>query len=627
MDGLPARAQRAAIGPAQIVFVAFGCAAIGLVAFLSGTVPAAGAAAGPTLSRAELLAFMWGTPFTGTAVLAGTMLLLTVALAGAVALQWARTPACIALATFTLCAGLAGGWALLTPPLQAPDEADHFLGFFGMKDTGLTARPDVLAWANRMHFERLKFRRGEGFNGAHVAAPQSGPWAWHIAAVDVQSRSPLTYRVWRALAREFADSGFSAGIWLLVLRAANALALSAAISLAGFAVARFGQSRGNGAGQAASVAFTTVLLLIPTFCLLAVHASNYGSLLAGLVILFAGLHLGLQGPVSQPREEMLIGLLVGGGIGISMLSTRSATPVVSMLAFLLVARNLFEQVPLRRTAAFWLATAAAFFAALQLPDEHYRTRLVVGFGEIRGRMGAGESAPSFLQLEGLLALLLLALLAFEALIQRAQAKIGEHRLAKRNLRAFIAASATMSACLLVAANVSPGHLANNETRTPLLGFDYVRPVVVRFLDQVFPLSRPDFFLSTSFWGGFGWLDRLLPEPVVFVLKMIPLAGLVACAIPAARSAGERPAFLKMSVFFFAALFLVAVNAYLTTRLDVVINVQGRYLIIPYLLLLLPAMSTVRDEFRRHAGLPAFAIAGLLLAHPILWCWLLGGYLF
>lgn len=611
----------------QVVIASFACAALVLLTFLAGTVPATGQSAGPALSRSELLAFMWGPPFTGTSVLAGTVLMLVAALVGAIWLLRTRAPVATAFATFTLCAGLAGGWALLTPPLQAPDEADHFLGFFEMKDTGLVVRPDVLAWANRMHFERIKFRRTEGFNGAHVSEPLTGQWGWHIAPVDVQSRSPLTYRVWHALAREFSESGFTAGTWLLVLRIANVIAMSVAFSVAGLAIGSVENLRGGGSVRAGSVAFMAPLLLIPTFCFFSVHASNYGSLMAGLVIFFAGLHLGLQGAALRPSQEAVIGLLIGGGIGISMLSTRSATPMVSLLGFLLVSRNLFERVSPRRTVAFWLATAAAFFAALQLPDEHYRSRLVLGFGEIRGRMGAGESAPSFLQLQGFLALLLLAFLACEAAIQRAQAGIDEHRHAKRNLRAFIVASAAMFACILVAANVSPGQLSNNEIRTPLLGFDYVRPVIVRFLDQVFPLSRPDFFLSTSFWGGFGWLDRLLPGPVVFVLKSIPLAGLVACGILAARSAGDRSAFLKMSVFFLAALFLAAVNAYLTTRLDVVINIQGRYLIIPYLLLVLPAMHVVRVAFHRHAGLPAYAIAGLLLVHPILWCWLLDAYLF
>lgn len=611
----------------QMVVACSAFAAMVLLAFLAGTVPAAGLPAGPALSRAELLAFMWGPSFTGTAVLSGALLMLVLALAGAIGLLKTRAPVATAFASFTLCAGLAGGWSLLTPPLQAPDEADHFLGFFAMKDFEFAARPDVLAWANRMHFERIKFKRAEGFNGAHVAAPLSGQWAWHIAPVDVQSRSPLTYRVWHALAREFSNSGFSAGTWLLLLRIANALAVSAALSIAGLAIAATARLRGGGTARAESIAFMAVLMLIPTFCFFSVHASNYGSLMAGLAIFFAGLHLGLQGTASRPQEEILIGLLVGGGIGISMLSTRSATPMVSLLAFLLVSRNLFEQVPLRRTAAFWLAAAVAILAALQLPDEHYRSRLVLGFGEIRSRMGAGGSAPSFLQLQGLLALLLLAFLACEALIQRMQARIDVHRLARRNLRAFIGASVAMLACILVAANISPGQLADNEIGAPLLGLDYVRPVIVRFLDQIFPVSTPDFFLSTSFWGGFGWLDRLLPAPIVFVLKTIPLAGLVACGIAAARSAATRPAFLKMSVFFLAALFLVGVNAYLTTRLDVVINLQGRYLIIPYLLLLLPAMSFVRDAFWRHASLPGHAIAGLLLVHPVLWCWLLSAYLF
>ncbi len=630
-------ARRHGIAPPHFVLASFLGCSIGLLAFLTGTVAphvtgsaavaTIGASAAPSLSRAELLAFMWGAPFTAPGIISGAICLLFLALAGALGSLLLQRPLGAAASSFALCAGLAGGWSLLTPPLQAPDEIDHFLGFFEVKAFEATARPDVLAWANRMHFERIKFRRQEGFNGAHVVEPLSGQWGSHIAPVDVQARAPLTFRVWNALAGQFSQSGFAAGTWLLILRFANALALSAAFAIASLAIASVSKKQPAGEASGASAAFVATVLLIPTFCFFAAYASNYGSVTMGLVVFFAGLHMSVQGDARRALDEAAIGLLIGAGLAAAMVATRSTGSIAALLAFLLLSRNLFERLPLERSAAFWLATGVSFFAVMQLPDTHYQESMVLSIRDVFARVGVAGLAPSLTQAQGFLASLFVVLLLVEVAIQRSLSKFSPHRQIEWNQRAAYVLAAAIATCILVAANISPGPLANNEIKTPLLGLDYVRPVIIRFLDQVFPISAPDFFLSTSFWGGFGWLDRLLPGPLMFVLKMVPLAALITFGVAAIRGTGARTAWLKMSVYFFAAIFLVAVNAYLTTRLEETINIHGRYLIVAYLLFLLPAMGVMRNAFHDHASVRGAAIASLLVMHTGLWCWLLDGYLF
>ncbi|MEO8204270.1 MAG: hypothetical protein ABI630_10420, partial [Betaproteobacteria bacterium] len=562
-----------ALGPARMLAASAAASAALLAYFLCASIEgrsmgALGTAgtlvSGPALSRAELLAFMWGPEFSGPIVTATSLALLALCIAGAAALLKPRGPVGTGLGAFVLCAGLAGNWALLTPPLQAPDEADQFLGFFERPFPSTVARPDVLAWANRMHFERIKFRRNQGLNGAYVDTPLTGGWAAHIAPVEMHTRAPLTFLAWQGLARAFSGTGLSAGVWLLLLRSVNALALAAALSLACGALAAMARTPPGGERRQDPIAFLVPLLLIPTFFFFAVHVSNYGFFMAGMAVFCAGIFAGLEDADRGAVHEGAVGLLVGGGMAIAMLSTRSALPMASILGFLVVARILFGTRSLGRTVVFWLGIGVSMLAILQLADAAYREKLDEGLREVL----ASRNLPgaSFSSMRIALVGLAITLPGLEALIGFVRQRLSARFLLADGARAFYGVAIGLSACVLVAANISPGALADNEIRHPLLGLTYVRPVTLRFVDQLFPLSIPDFFLASSFWGGFGWLDRLLPAPIVFFIKMAPLAGLAACGVHAARHPLFRPVFLRMATLCVAAVTLVAVNAYLVSWL-------------------------------------------------------------
>lgn len=577
--------------------------------------------------RAELLAFMWGPPFTASGLIAGAIALLAVCFAGMLGFWLSRSPALAAVSAFALVAGLAGSWALLTPPLQAPDEAAHFRGFFDDPFPPRATRPDVLAWANAMHFERIKFRRAEGFNETHRAAPLTGTWAPHVGTTSMQSRSPLTYGAWKILAERHADAGLSAGTWLFLLRGANALALSLAFLIACLAILRTGGAHRR-AGPC--VAFLAPLLLIPTFVFFSVHASNYGFLTAGLVIFCAGLFLTLQDRGRSSFGDGVAGILLGAGLAVSILSSRSALPLLSVLAVLSLTRGLIEPVRLKETASFWIATGLTLLAALQCPGA---AAYLDQFAPLLGSLlpiSATSAAPPW---PALLAFALASMAGIEAALQVGRRGWSNTHPAKSATPVIVVCGA-IAAAVLSAANVSPGPLADNEIASPLVGLDYARPVMIRFLDQLFPLSKPDFLLATSFWGGFGWLDRLLPDPVVFVLKMVPLLALFACAVLAATRPSLRTVFLKAAMYFAAALVLVAVSAYVVSRFGAnvpgrppAVNLHGRFLIAPYLMLMLPAMSVLQAGLQARNGLGPGLLAGVLVVHAGLLCWLLNAYFF
>src|SRR5207244_9120972 len=90
------------------------------------------------------------------------------------------------------------------------------------------------------------------------------------------------------------------------------------------------------------------------------------------------------------------------------------------------------------------------------------------------------------------------------------------------------------------------------------------------------LRHPDFFTSTSFWGGFGWLETVPPEAFVTILACASGLATVGYLIVIARSASVRLAttFAAVVIGCAASLVLYGVSIARITPTDVV----GRYLL-------------------------------------------------
>ena len=95
----------------------------------------------------------------------------------------------------------------------------------------------------------------------------------------------------------------------------------------------------------------------------------------------------------------------------------------------------------------------------------------------------------------------------------------------------------------------------------------------------FRLRDPDFLMSTTFWGAFGWVDTILPDAV---LGMLSLSGAFAAAVVLRRIAVRKDVrrfcwMTAMLVAFFATVSVYAVAAFSSAP-----DLHGRYLIGPYL---------------------------------------------
>jgi multisubunit Na+/H+ antiporter MnhG subunit len=131
----------------------------------------------------------------------------------------------------------------------------------------------------------------------------------------------------------------------------------------------------------------------------------------------------------------------------------------------------------------------------------------------------------------------------------------------------------------------PALRAFNPVSRPPLG-EYLRVALASIFTSV-RLRHPDLLLSTSFWGGFGWVDTLLPEPLVTGLVIVSALLALRLAIGVARKDDERRAVWigLLAAGWTAAIVLTTMASYFLNR-----NLHGRYLLGVYLTVLAVAWT-------------------------------------
>lgn len=82
-------------------------------------------------------------------------------------------------------------WCIVIPPFQAPDEPDHLMSFLDLTKTQDKLGPSMLSFAQRTHFERIKFNETETISQNDLNVPAQAPWAGHISGPDYYERAPL----------------------------------------------------------------------------------------------------------------------------------------------------------------------------------------------------------------------------------------------------------------------------------------------------------------------------------------------------------------------------------------------------------------------------------------------------
>jgi hypothetical protein len=469
-----------------------------------------------------------------------------------------------AAAAGLLAAGLSVVFAIVVPPFQAPDEPNHFLGFMNLGHRQ-EQRPDADQWAKTTHFNQLRFNGSERFRPVDARQPQETIWA-DASPSDFDRRSSTT-AAWRAVAWLTRDQPLP--VAFLALRLMHAAMLGAAFAAGVFVVV-------IGARAPFRQLVFVPLLLAPTLPFFGMQVSNHAFLTSAYVLVACGVVLVFLG---GPRSY-LAGVLLGVGMALGIVAGRSSLPLLPLVAAVIGMRLIQPTAApddRRGAVVFWsgiaLSLAGVHLLRADIPPERIAAVLAGLTGPARAA-GALIAWPVPFGLAACLTGLLIELRLSASTLLRSDRPRGSGALARG-----LAFMAVAGLCVELAASlfVTYPHVPSVD----LLN----RPPAGQYLASVMAtaatprLRDPDLLLTVSFWGGFGWLDRLLPSWAVALYTALTAGGLIALLVIIAR-ARDAVLFARGVVLMIGAAASLAVYAVGTLYFSP--DIHGRYLIGLYL---------------------------------------------
>jgi hypothetical protein len=534
------------------------------------------------LSRVKLLAYVWHVSPSARWI--------WMAVAGSTALLWigvfllsvraglvparGRVVACRMAGGFCAAAALSLAYGVIVPPFQAADEPNHFVGFAAFIHR---AGMDVEAgqWARLGHFERIQFRPDEHFGPGDMEAPGI-PWD-DGTVPDASMRGAAVEWLWRAVPSLVRV--LPAPKLLLALRLIDAVVFSTAVALF------FGIVTAAGHGRWPEL-LAIPIFLVPTLPFFATTVSNYGLLVSAYVVLAAGIVLDLR----DRDGAAAAGPIIGAAWMAAALTSRSSLPLAPFVAAWLIGRLVVGHRvnPWRSAVIYWVGATAFLGAGVWLANQDY-LRTVSG---VARQTLPWPIAPVLLAVVARPWLLIAAGLAAAGLEYRLSSTL--RRMSGSSGRALIlrAATATGLLVLVMLAGSAVLHyptLPAIETASPPRPAVYVRSVMAAGA-TMFRVAHPDLLTSVSFWGGFGWLDTLLPPAFVSALACASGLAFAALMFVLAR-AGSVRALTRVGLAilgYAASLAAYALSVIVITPADL----HGRYLIGLYLCMLAIAWSSV-----------------------------------
>lgn len=502
-----------------------------------------------------------------------------------------------ALACASLALALGILYATFVPPLQAPDEPDHLLAFANSSDRA-TMAAGTASLARRGHLERLQFHGDQRFRPSDVGHPWPKAWPAEVFAHDVASRSLTTFWWWKATGG--LTRGLTTPRTLLAARLANAMLFAISMGVAALLFAAAAP------GSRTRLLLPIVLLVIPTLPFFATHLAEFALLTDAYILFAASLCVLLA---DGPRVHR-IGFPLGASIALALLSGRSAAPILPLFAAAVAGRIVMGQreSSRRSTAMFWTACGAGLSLFPVFVTDAFQSGLWPAHTE--------DSVATWFRLTaGLLRThpwLLLASVplgyGLERVFQRLPSNAsgwaqGAARAVGYGLIAAVALSLVGSLIFQFPT------LATREVASPATAGAYVRDVLLVGLTSL-RLVGPDLLLSASFWGGFGWIDAVLPAGLIVALTTIVAAGVILTGVLIARHGDARhPVWiLLLGAGGIAALAAYAVSNYFLNR-----NLHGRYVVGLYICTVLAAW-TIPLLHEARARVPVrFLVVGTVVA--------------
>jgi hypothetical protein len=435
---------------------------------------------------------------------------------------------------------ISAAFALFVPPFQAPDEPSHFLGVVSRLGVRTV---DVEDWAMRDHFERLRSDARARFRPPDATRRLPGSWR-DVSPTDFSRRSTAA-SIWRAALR-VAD-GPSIPSMLLLLRIVNAAVFGTAVALGvGLVAASTDVARPQ--------LLVVPLLICPTVPFFGMHVSNYAILTAAYALIASGFAAGFLG---GERADWA-GLALGAGTAVALATSRNAIPLLPFVAAAAVART-WTRPPgsSQRIVRFWAGCATAA-AGLPLAFSSYvpaQTIASTRFGFWPGVVAIGAACGAACLLEVLRA--------------------------KRQGPSRPALSRWMVVGPWLLAASAVGSVLFTFPQLPSVPLDDRPPMPRYVMDTLFSamtmtrLRHHDRLLSASFWGGYGWLERMLPE---WWITIFVSATAVAAAILMRRLWRDldEPRAKALAIMFCGGVISLAL--YAAGSLAYSPDLHGRYLV-------------------------------------------------
>ncbi|MFZ4599913.1 MAG: hypothetical protein ACOYNN_14815, partial [Terrimicrobiaceae bacterium] len=278
--------------------------------------------------KRELLAYAWGFGTNGSGLIMGAVWWATAIWVAGI-LIFARgilTRGSLSHLAFgagvgAMFVGLGIVCCLLFPPLQMPDEADHFLTYAKIQSDKALAE-NALDLARLGHLERIKFHSNEGLSAMDVGTRQVGGWAAHIGETD-PDRSAVARCVWSSVGKALPKSG--AGETILSIRVINVVLAAVCLSI-GFATSAWLLKTGT-----VSAIPAVAWIAVPSVPFFVSGVSNYAFLICGLILQMVGLGLILR-QCEDFKDSVwagrVCGLMIGAGVVIGLASSDNGIFIV-----------------------------------------------------------------------------------------------------------------------------------------------------------------------------------------------------------------------------------------------------------------------------------------------------------
>lgn len=534
--------------------------------------------------RIDLLAYVWqvaaSPAWIWLAVAAGGLLIGAAAfslsaLAAADQTRGAGLPHA-ATAAFCGCAALALMYAVLVPPFQAADEPNHFVTFAALVGRANLAT-DAAEWAELSHFERIQFHPDERF-GPMDRERRGAKWDDGIAQ-DIARGAGIAW-LWRPAS--LLVSRLPAARVLLALRLINVLVFAATGVCYVVLVVYLTRTR-------APELWMVPLFLVPTLPFFASYVSNYSLLVDAYIVLAAGI---VVSSTRGPRGAAA-GPIVAAAWVLAALVSRSALPLAPAIGALFAARLVIADGPrpVASAAIFWGGVGIFSILGLAAADQTYLRRISdVGNQQLPSL--ASAVIRSVIDHPWLALLPAAAAAALEVATVAAIRKIPRVAVERCQRAAVLLAGAVaiaLAAALVMSFVRTPLSLAPVDPQHPPPVSEYARAATYAGL-TMFRFGRPDLLMSLTFWGGFGWLDTLLPDALVALLAGATGLAFVALFAWIARRGSVRLLVLVICLIagYAASLAAYAASVISTTPADL----HGRYLIGLYLLMVTVAWTAL-----------------------------------